>query len=101
MEIPDCINCGACCAKEPCWVEVSKEDFEYLANPELTTVGDIFPWSMKTKGEQHQCIALHGNIGGYVFCSIYEKRPTICRTVQRGSEICIYMLGWHKIGRGY
>ena len=101
MQIPDCLECGACCAKEPCWVEVSQSDFEFLDDPELVTSGDILPWSMKTKGEKFQCVALDGKVGEKVFCTIYEKRPMICRQVQRGSEICLYMLGWHKIGRGY
>ena len=101
MQIPDCLECGACCVKEPLWVEVNRSDYRRLNNPEMLEPGDILPWAMKTKGGNGQCVALDGIVGQRVCCTVYENRPEICRQVERGSEICIYMLGWHKIGRGY
>ncbi len=95
----DCRECGACCAYKPGWVEVSQDDLARLGDPTLVTIGGYNgnPFSMKTKGVQHQCIALDGDVGISVNCTVYDKRPDICRAVERGSPICLFSLGFHDI----
>lgn len=37
---------------------------------------------------QPQCVALRGQLGEAVECSIYENRPTVCREFEPGSKEC-------------
>ena len=40
------------------------------------------------KTEDNRCIALEGEIGTSVKCSVYNCRPTACRKFEVGSELC-------------
>lgn len=77
-----CVKCGACCA------------FFLVAFPACEidkAMGGIVPRhmtqsfptakrSMKgTKGHHPRCIALEGDVGVKVKCSIYENRSSVCR----------------------
>jgi hypothetical protein len=37
----------------------------------------------------HRCAALEGEIGRHVGCSVYGKRPLVCREFQAGSDDCL------------
>jgi Fe-S-cluster containining protein len=78
-----CLTCGACCA----FFRVSFYWGETTDSPEGTVPAhlteDIAPFYRAMKGSNHQhprCIAVEGDIGQSSHCSIYEKRPTACRT---------------------
>ena len=88
--IPQCLNCGACCASDdPKWVEVTEEDAK-LINPKMLQDGDIEKYAMKMRSG-NRCIALNSNN----HCSIYSNRPKACRDFERGNLMCLYMLGIH------
>jgi Fe-S-cluster containining protein len=76
-----CISCGACCAFYRAtfyWGECS--DGFGKVPVELTE--DITPHRRVMKGTNSntpRCIALNGEIGNCVSCSIYEVRSTVCR----------------------
>jgi Fe-S-cluster containining protein len=36
-----------------------------------------------------RCAALRGRLGGRVRCLIYHHRPSPCRRVEAGSELCL------------
>jgi len=93
-KIPECLDCGVCCEKEQKWVEVSQKDAERMGDlsKKLLTSGDIEPFAMKSD-HMGRCLAQDSQGK----CSIYAKRPQVCRDVKRGSELCLYMLGWHRI----
>jgi hypothetical protein len=42
-----------------------------------------------TDQKQPRCVALQGNIGRQVSCSIYDRRPAPCREFDAGTERCI------------
>jgi len=44
-----------------------------------------------------RCVALTGEVGRKVACSIYPIRPGICRDVAPGSVICMLSLGLRGI----
>ena len=76
-----CITCGACCAffrASFYWGECSDG---YGAVPvEMTE--DLTPHRRVMKGTNSKtpwCIALEGEVGSCVSCSIYEVRSTVCR----------------------
>lgn len=98
INIPSCTSCGACCCHhDPKWIEVSADDARSIP-VELLQAGDIEQFSMKMNEER--CVALAGSMGVLTHCKIYGCRPNICRKVEPGSQICLYMLGYHWIDVG-
>ena len=85
----DCQRCGACCTnkEDNKWVEVTESDAIRI-DPSLLQSGDIETFAMRQR-EDGCCIALQGDVNSLCRCMIYENRPTICRTVQQGDDICL------------
>jgi uncharacterized protein len=83
--INPCLDCGACCAffrASFYWAE-SDLASEGGVPSELTEKLNDFRMVMKgTTGSCPRCIALKGNIGDRVYCSIYESRASVCRDFQ-------------------
>jgi Fe-S-cluster containining protein len=40
------------------------------------------------KTEDNRCVALEGEIGTLVKCSVYNCRPDACRKFEVGSDLC-------------
>lgn len=93
----DCTRCGACCFNPPenvregyfDYVQVERGD-DLNARPEL-----LQRYAVEKEGVFHlrilsdqRCIALAGGLGRRVRCTIYHVRPSPCRRVQAGSELC-------------
>lgn len=97
--IPDCLTCGACCQSLLC-VGVRPSD---SVDPELswditvqTDDGEIVVDRYLRRNEETlACVALEGNIGERVACTIYETRPTMCHHFDAGSDRC------HAIRRAF
>jgi len=96
----DCQICGACCCnsnenraeKYLDYVEVPKRS--RLAGQrslvrKLTVVNAAGERHMKLVTKDQRCIALEGELGVNVACTIYELRPPACRKVEPGSEECL------------
>jgi len=76
------LRCGACCAFYRAsfhWSEA--EDFACGGVPlELTRKLTEHRLVMRgTEGSHPRCVALGGIIGKRAFCSIYGRRPSVCR----------------------
>ena len=80
MYVNPCLHCGACCAYYRAsfyWAE--SNDLSGVP-PDLTAKLDDFHVVMKgTQGPRPRCVALQGQIGIAVWCSIYERRASVCR----------------------
>lgn len=88
----DCQACGACCAA----FRVSFYWAETDAHPEgqvpQAMTASISPHHVAMQGTETKpvrCIALSGEVGQSVSCSIYEKRSSTCREFESGSEECV------------
>ncbi len=83
-EFPDnpCLTCGACCEVFRVsfyWGEAERE-IGGIVPPELTEDFSAFRRCMKgTNKKKPRCIALSGDVGRFVFCTIYNNRPSPCR----------------------
>jgi hypothetical protein len=77
-----CLSCGACCAHYRVsfyWAEADEatpggvpiELTEKLNDARLVMKG--------TNLSSPRCVALTGELGGAVSCSIYPRRPQVCR----------------------
>lgn len=77
-----CLTCGACCAFYQVtlyWTETTYADPNGVPLA-LTEDVDAFTLAMKgTLGDHPKCQALAGTIGESVRCTIYPRRPGICR----------------------
>jgi hypothetical protein len=74
-----CLSCGACCAAYSfaiCW-EASADD----SPSSITTSSDPFRgFLLDGIADIPPCIHLEGSVGEDVYCSIYDRRPDICRS---------------------
>lgn len=94
--LEDCTRCGACCFSEsPRHARVTGDDYERLGDdaPRLVTfLGNQAFMRIEHDGAEPpvgRCAALvvDADSGAYL-CSIYERRPDVCRSLERGSPSC-------------
>lgn len=84
-----CLRCGACCAHFRVsfyWAE-SVPFLDGRVPAELTE--PVTPYRLAMKGTLKpplRCVALDGDIGETVSCSIYGDRPTPCRELEPWDE---------------
>lgn len=87
-KIPDCQNCGACCQFHiSVSVRNDDENLPFLIEQNLVEAADEGHYRMKLDSNR-RCIALTGEIGKSVSCSIYENRPVTCRLYVAGAGQC-------------
>lgn len=89
----DCRRCGVCCFSEkPDYVRVSGEDWTRLGAA-AERLAHFVGHRAFMRMNAGRCGALEirrGEGGGMeFFCSIYERRPQICRELERGSPECL------------
>ena len=102
----DCTRCGTCCFSEsPRHARVTGDDHERLgdeAESLVTWIGNeafmrLAPARRRDGAEGpvvHHCGALVLDADRGTFsCAIYERRPQVCRDLQRGSPECRGELG--------
>ena len=103
----DCRRCGACCVNHPenaavgftSWVEVRDDDL-LLARADLVkklVVRDAEGVPHLRIAPDGRCLALRGALGGDVGCTIYHHRPSPCRSVQAGDELCLRYRAAHGL----
>lgn len=89
MDSHPCVSCGACCN----YYKVQFHRFECQSDsfsvPEDLTYPVLDSENLVMKGtykKDPRCIALKGEIGVSVGCSIYEQRPSCCRNFNASYE---------------
>ena len=90
--ITDCLLCGVCChSRLETYVRVSGEDWSRLG-PEAEHLAHFIGNRAYLRMNAGRCAALdiRPNAEGAreFFCTIYEKRPQVCRDLARGSPAC-------------
>ncbi|OVZ95703.1 YkgJ family cysteine cluster protein [Yersinia frederiksenii] len=87
-EINPCVNCGACCAYFRVsfyWAE-AKEGGGTVPNAMTEQVTPFISCMSGTNSKSPRCIALQGDVGQSVSCSIYGDRPPPCHEFERSGE---------------
>jgi len=88
MESRACLSCGACCfGAHERYVPVSGSDYAQL--DELAAPLTVFHGNrcyMRMHGGHCAALEIHAN--GEFYCSVYDRRPAVCRDLQRGSSAC-------------
>jgi uncharacterized protein len=88
---PECTRCGACCFSESDrHAAVTGDDYERLGDDADAWVvfleNRAFMRIDRSAGAS-RCAALATKDGTYT-CRIYERRPQVCRDLERGSPAC-------------
>jgi Fe-S-cluster containining protein len=90
-EVPDCMRCGACCFSESDrHAQVTGDDHERLGDEAESLVvflGNRAYMRVEREGGVGRCAALVVENGRFS-CSVYERRPAVCRDLGRGSPAC-------------
>lgn len=86
-----CTSCGACCGTFRVsfyWAETDAHpegsvphQLTQKLNPHLVCMNG-------TEKNPPRCVALEGEIGKSVGCTIYQLRSSTCRAFEAGSEAC-------------
>ena len=90
--IPECLACGVCCHSQlETYVRVSGEDWARLgaaADQHAHFVGHRA--YLRMQSGRCAALAVRPNAAGAreFFCTIYERRPQVCRDLARGSPEC-------------
>jgi Fe-S-cluster containining protein len=82
MVVNPCLSCGACCAFYRAsfyWSEAEDHIAGGVPLKMTKKLNDFRRVMIGTEGTAPRCIALLGDIGRSVRCSIYERRPSVCR----------------------
>lgn len=91
---PDCLRCGVCCHSDlPAYVRVSGEDWARLGDAADRVAHFIGNRAyLRMTGGHCAALAIRPACDGAgateYFCTIYERRPQICRALGRGSPEC-------------
>jgi uncharacterized protein len=90
----ECTRCGACCFSEsPRHARVSGDDYERLGDADAARLVEFIGNQafMRIEGAEgtRRCAALVIDpVSQSFLCSIYERRPAVCRELDRGSGGC-------------
>ena len=77
-----CLSCGACCAHFRVsfyWAEADDAPGGYVPTGLTEKVNAHLCCMSGTQGKPPRCVALSGEVGKQVACTIYERRPSPCR----------------------
>jgi uncharacterized protein len=85
----ECMRCGACCFSEsPRHARVTGDDHERLGDDAERLV--VFLGNQAfMRIHEGRCAALVVDPSGAFFCSVYDRRPCVCRELERGSPACL------------
>lgn len=88
----ECLRCGLCCFSTlETYVRVTGEDWARLGD-EAERWAQFIEHRAYLRMQGGHCAALdirrcaHGRVS--YFCRIYERRPGVCRELERGSPVC-------------
>lgn len=88
-DVPECVRCGTCCFSEaPDYLRVLGVDYERLGDDAERLTHSIEN-RVYMRLEDGHCAALRvdGETRQFL-CSVYERRPDVCRWLERGSGNC-------------
>lgn len=86
----DCTRCGACCfTEQPTYLPLFQVDLRRLVEHDLALIQRI-GGRVHMRIEQGHCAALRADPKtARLLCSIYPRRPDVCRALARGSGECL------------
>ena len=99
-DLHPCQRCGACCAYFRVsfyWAEGDDAPGGGVPVGLTETLTPHLRNMQGTNAKQPRCIALDGEIGQTVACTIYPVRPSSCHDVNLGDEKCLRARAKHGL----
>lgn len=88
-DVPECTRCGTCCFSEaPDYLRVLGIDYERLGDDAEGLVHFLGNKAYLKLVDGHCAALVVDPERGQFLCSVYEKRPDVCRWLERGSGHC-------------
>lgn len=97
----DCQRCGACCAHFRVsfyWTEADDGPQGSVPVSLTEQLNGHLRCMAGTSARAPRCIALQGDVGKDVGCTIYQQRPSPCREVMPGDPQCLKARAAHQLG---
>lgn len=87
--VPECVKCGCCCfSRAQDYLRVFGGDYERLAE-DAEFLTEFVENRAYMKMRDGHCGALtYDRTQRAYLCSVYERRPDVCRWLERGSGQC-------------
>jgi len=101
VEAFDCQRCGACCAYFRVsfyWGEADDAPGGTVPVALTRPVNAHLRCMAGTERKPARCVALAGEIGREVACTIYAQRSSSCQELQPGDEKCLRARAAHSLG---
>jgi Fe-S-cluster containining protein len=88
-EPPECLACGACCFSTlPTYARVDGDDHARLGEDAERLVAWIGNRAyLRLEDGRCAALAIDARDGRFV-CTVYDRRPRVCRELERGSPAC-------------
>ncbi len=83
-----CMSCGACCAAFRVsfyWAETDAHPLGRVPSQLTQAVNQHYVCMNGTDKHPVRCVALQGEVGQQVSCTIYDKRSSTCREFTAGT----------------
>jgi len=84
-----CLDCGACCATYRVSFHWAEPDSRGLPDHLLEPLTPAYACMAGTNRADPRCVALDGQVGVAVRCTVYADRPSGCRELQPGEDKCL------------
>ncbi len=87
--VPECVACGCCCfSTNPEYLRVLGVDHERLGD-DAERLTSFIENRAYMRLENGHCAALESDpVANRWYCTVYERRPDVCRWLERGSGQC-------------
>ena len=96
----DCQRCGACCAHFRVsfyWGEANDAPGGTVPAALTRSVNAHLRCMAGTEARPSRCVALAGDVGREVGCTIYAQRSSSCRELQPGDDKCLRARAAHGL----
>lgn len=96
----DCQTCGACCAYFRVsfyWAEADDAPGGTVPAGLTESINPHMRCMQGTNAKQPRCVALGGQVGQQVACTIYDKRSSSCKELMPGDEKCLKARAHHGL----
>lgn len=87
--VPECTRCGACCfSRSPRYLRVFGGDYERLGDDAERLTHFIDHRAFMRLEDDHCAALTYDPASARFLCSVYDRRPDVCRALERGSGHC-------------
>ncbi|MBI1396691.1 MAG: YkgJ family cysteine cluster protein [Betaproteobacteria bacterium] len=92
-----CVSCGACCTTFRVSFYWAEAEVHGIPDELVIPITPVYACMAGTSQPEPRCVALEGEVGRSVRCTLYERRPGPCRELEPGDEKCLRARARHGV----